>query len=418
MKVEYRKLTEIEPYGKNAKKHTDKQVLQIADSIKTFGFNQPLVVDTNGVIIVGHGRYAAASYLDMKEVPVMVLDIPEEQAKAYRLADNKLNESDWDMGLVIAELKELSLPMVDLTGFSRKLVVTLDDHDDDVPEVPKVAKSKYGDLYELGEHRIICGDSTKSEDFIRLMGGVKADMVFTDPPYNVNYSGSGKNTTNTIMNDKMEDSQFLIFLNDCFKVVTESIKAGAGLYVFHSPTTQKTFEEALMLNDIEVKYQLIWNKPSAGMGMGDYRNKHEPFFYCAVKGIKPVFYGDRTNTTVIDFHKTEEALISWAKQMKADEQAGKTTIWTMSREKVQDYVHPTQKPVELVMYALNNSSKVEDVVLDPFLGSGSTLISCEKTNRTCYGSELDPKYADVIVQRWVDYTGNRNIKKNGEPIIW
>jgi site-specific DNA-methyltransferase (adenine-specific) len=349
---------------------------------------------------------------------MIVLDISEEKAKAYRLADNKLNESEWDMDLVIAELKELSLPMVDLTGFSRKLVVTLDDHDDDVPEVPKVAKSKYGDIYELGDHRIICGDSTKPEDFIRLMGWVKADMVFTDPPYNVNYQGSGKNTTNTIMNDKMGDVQFQAFLTDCFKVVSESIKGGAGLYVFHSPTTQAAFEQALAVNNIEVKSQLIWNKPSAGLGMNEYRAKHEPFFYCAVKGAKPMFYGDRTNTTVIDFHKTEEALLSWAKQMKADEQAGKTTIWTMKREKVQDYVHPTQKPVELVMYALNNSSKVEDIVLDPFLGSGSTLISCEKTNRTCYGSELDPKYADVIVQRWVDYTRNRNIIKNGEPIIW
>jgi len=250
------------------------------------------------------------------------------------------------------------------------------------------------------------------------MGGVKADMVFTDPPYNVNYSGSGKNTQTTILNDKMGTAQFREFLISCFKVMKESIKTGAGMYVFHSPTTQATFEEALSKNDIEVKYQLIWNKPSAGMGMGDYRNKHEPFFYCAVRGTDPRFYGDRTNTTVVDFHKSVEALTAWAKQMKADEQAGRTTIWTMKREKVQDYVHPTQKPVELVMYAINNSSKVEDVVLDLFLGSGSTLIACEKTNRVCYGSELDPKFMDVIVQRWVDFTGNRNIKKNGEAILW
>lgn len=418
MKITYRPITEIEPYGKNAKKHPDTQVLKIADSIKEFGFNQPIVVDKDNVIIVGHGRFMAANYLGLAEVPVMTLDISEEKAKAYRLADNKLNESDWDMSLVIAELKDLSLPMLDLTGFDRRLVLDLDDKEDDVPEVPVTPKSKYGDLYELGNHRIICGDSTKSEDFIRLMGGVKADMVFTDPPYNVNYKGTGKNTSTTILNDKMGQAQFKEFLVACFKVMRESIKAGAPLYVFHSPTTQGTFEDALNLNGMVVKSQLIWNKPHAGLGMNEYRAKHEPFFYATVKDEKPSFYGDRTNTTIIDFQKSDAQLTAWAKKQREAEKAGRTTIWTMKREPVSDYVHPTQKPVELIMYALANSSKVEDTILDPFLGSGSTLIACEKTNRNCYGSELDPKFVDVIVERYVEYSGNRSIKKNGENIIW
>lgn len=418
MQVTYRPIHDIKPYGKNAKKHPEKQVMQIADSIKEFGFNQPIVVDKENVIIVGHGRYQAAHYLGLAEVPVFVADIDEEKAKAYRLADNKLNESEWDMQLVIAELKELSLPMVDLTGFKRSLVLNADGKDDEVPTVPKVARSKPGDLYEMGSHRLICGDATKPEDFLRLMQGTKADMVFTDPPYNVNYSGSGKNTSEGIMNDKMSAASFREFLVACFKVMREHVKASAGLYVFHSPTTQAQFEEALNANGMEVKYQLIWNKPSAGMGMGHYRNKHEPFFYAAVKDTSPNFYGDRTHTTVVDFQKTDAAMLKWMKDMREAEQNGKTTIWTMKREPTSDYVHPTQKPVELIMYALSNSSKVEDVVMDPFLGSGSTLIACEKTNRSCYGSELDPKYADVIVQRWVDYTGNRNIKLNGEEILW
>lgn len=418
MKITYVPINDIKPYGKNAKKHPDKQVIQIANSIKEFGFNQPIVVDKENVIIVGHGRYQAAHYLDLQEVPVLVVDIPEEKAKAYRLADNKLNESAWDMQLVIAELKELSLPMVDLTGFSRSLVLNPDKKDDEVPEVPKVAKSKPGDVYEMGNHRIICGDATKAEDFIKLMKETKADMVFTDPPYNVNYTGSGKNTSEGIMNDKIGQAQFREFLIACFKVMRERVKDHAGMYIFHSPTTQVQFEEAINMNGIEIKDQLIWKKPHNALGQNDYRRNHEPFFYCQVKGIKAKYYGDRMPVTAWDFHKTEAQLIAWAKQMIEAESTGKNTVWTMSREPLQDYVHPTQKPVELIMYALNNSSKVEDVVLDPFLGSGSTLIACEKTNRSCMGSELDPKFVDVIVQRWVDYTGNRNIKLNGEPITW
>lgn len=169
---------------------------------------------------------------------------------------------------------------------------------------------------------------------------------------------------------------------------------------------------------MEVKSQLIWNKPHAGLGMNEYRAKHEPFFYATIKDEKPSFYGDRTHTTIIDFQKSDAQLTAWAKKQREAEKAGRTTIWTMKREPVSDYVHPTQKPVELIMYALANSSKVEDAILDPFLGSGSTLIACEKTNRNCYGSELDPKFVDVIVERYVEYSENRNIKKNGENIIW
>jgi len=156
----------------------------------------------------------------------------------------------------------------------------------------------------------------------------------------------------------------------------------------------------------------------AALGWGDYRWKHEPFFYATIKGIKTIFYGDRTNVTVLDFNKTDAQLLSWAKKQREAEKNGKTTIWSMKRESVTEYVHPTQKPVELITYAIFNSSKVDDIVLDPFLGSGSVLIACQKTNRTCYGVEFDPKYVDVIIQRYVDYTDNRQIIKNGEQIIW
>lgn len=418
MQIEQRPIGGIEPYGKNAKKHPEKQVQKIADSIREFGFNQPIVVDKDNVIIVGHGRYLAAHLLGLEVVPVLQMDIDEEKAKAYRLADNKLNESEWDMELVIAELKGLSLSSVDLTGFDRRLVLNSDEKDDDVPALPEVARTAVGDLYEFGSHRLLCGDSTKQEAMFGLMQGSKAYMVFTDPPYNVNYKGSGKNTSEGIMNDKMENASFLEFLAAAFANVHAVTKDGGGWYIFHDPSTQRIFESALNTNGIEVISQLIWNKPSAGLGGNAYRSKHEPFFYAGVKDATLQFYGDRTHTSVLDFHKSEEQLTKWAKQQKVAEKEGRTTIWTMKRSPVQEYVHPTQKPIELIMYTLHNSSKVGDVVLDPFLGSGSTLIACEKTNRACYGMELDPKFVDVIVERWCEYTGNRTVKKNGEEIQW
>lgn len=396
----------IKPYSKNAKKHPLKQLKQVAASIKKFGFNQPLVVDKNNMVIVGHGRLEAAKLLGLTDVPVITVDLTEEQAKAYRLADNKLNESEWDMGLVIEELKELSEPMLELTGFDKDLILEPDEKDDVVPEdAPPVAK--LGDVWALGRHRLMCGDSTSLEAVEALMDGQKADMVVTDPPYNINYKGQGKNTSNTILNDDVLTEDFDVFLEKVFECFRANIKAGAGLYVFHASRTQMNFEKALDKTGFEIKNQLIWNKPMSALGWGDYRWKHEPFFYACVKGGNPQFFGDRTHSTVWDFQKTEQQLLAWAKRMKKLESEGKTTIWSMKRDSVAEYVHPTQKPVELITYALANSSKAGDILLDLFGGSGSTLIACEKTNRTCYMMELDPKYCDVIIKRYEDYTGNK-----------
>lgn len=407
----------IKPYEKNAKKHPQKQIQQVANSIKEFGFNQPVVVDKNGVLIVGHGRLEAAKLLGLKEIPTITVDLTEEQAKAYRLADNKLNESEWDMGLVIEELKGLSDEMFDLTGFDKDLIIEPDAKDDEIPEdVP--SRAKLGDLFELGRHRVLCGDSTQEEAFLALCGGNKADMVFTDPPYNVNYSGSGENTKNVILNDKMSDEAFDTFLVEVFNRIKENIKSSAGCYVFHSHKTSTDFEKALAQAGFTIDTQLIWNKPSAGMGMNDYRTKHEPFFYTYLSKDDKNFYGDRTGTTVWKIPKDEDKAFKWFKRIQESLEQGNTTVWTMSRANVNEYVHPTQKPVELPAVAITKSSKAEDIVLDTFLGSGTTLIASEKTGRICYGMELDPKYIDVIVQRYVDYTGNESIKLNGEPIIW
>lgn len=419
-KIEYLRLEHIKPYERNAKKHPKKHIDQIAASIHEFGFLVPVVIDQNGELVAGHGRHLAAQKLGLETIPAVCAEhLNEEQIKAYRLADNKLNESDWDMKLVVEELRELSLPMLDLTGFSRDLLLKDEDKDDNVPSAPKTPRTKMGDVYELGKHRIVCGDSTKPETYAKLMRGNSADMVFTDPPYNVNYSGRGEKTKHQkIENDALAKPAFGEFLHGFFQSAVTVVKAGAGWYIFHSSSSQDQFRIALEEAGLAVRAQLIWNKPTASMGWGDYRWKHEPFFYAGREGQKITFYGDRSNKTVIDFHDDEKKLIAWVKREKLAEKEGRATIWSIGRDNVNNYEHPTQKPVELMSYAIVNSSKADDIVLDPFMGSGSTLIAAEKTERIAYGIELDPVYTDVIIQRWVDYTGITDVVKNGEVETW
>lgn len=394
----------VTPYEKNAKQHPKDQVEKIANSIREFGFNQPIVTDKDGVIIVGHGRYQAALSLGLVEVPVVKVSLNTDQANAYRLADNKLNESEWDMALVIEELKTLDENLIDLTGFSKDLLIEVDEKDDVVPTGAKGDLVKQGEMWKCGDHIIMCGDSTAADDVGKLMYPLKADMVFTDPPYNVNYKGGGKETSNGIMNDNMSAEQFDQFLDKVFKNYHDFMKSGGGAYVFHSTSTQKQFEDAMSRAGFEIKNQLIWNKPMAALGWGDYRWKHEPFFYAGIKGVPTKFYGDRTNATVIDMHDDEEKLLKWVKREMKLQREGKTTVWTMKRDPVNEYVHPTQKPVELITYALFNSSKEGDIVLDLFGGSGSTMIACHKTGRIARIMELDPKYVETILTRFAQYT--------------
>jgi len=364
-------VAEIKPYEKNAKAHPKKQVEQIAASIKEFGFNQPIVVDEQNTVIVGHGRLEAAKILGLTDVPTITVKLTDEQSRAYRLADNKLNESEWDMNLVIEELKGLSEPMLELTGFDKDLLIEPDAQDDVIPEnVPPTAK--LGDLYLLGNHRVLCGDATKREDVERLMDGKKADMVFTDPPYGVDYDG-GMKEWKVIENDGA--SQFEQIIQDAFKNLAVASKEGSGWYIWHASNTSEAFYKALRLAGRKVSAQIVWVKNNMAGGFGDYRGKHEPCIYSHGQ-----FYAGR------DQH----------------------TVWNENKET--NYQHPTQKPVLLGVKAITNSSKAEDIILDLFLGSGSTLIAAEKTGRICYGMELDPKYVDVIVKRWEDYTGQKSVK--------
>lgn len=360
-------ISKIKPYLKNAKKHPAKQVDQIAASIKEFGFNQPIVIDKQGIIIVGHGRYEAAKKLGLEEVPVITVDLTEEQAKAYRLADNKLNESDWDMDLVIEELKGLSEPMLDLTGFDKDLIIEPDEKDDIIPEnVPPQAK--LGDLWALGEHRVLCGDSTKKEDVERLMDGKKADMVFTDPPYGIALKVK-KNYASRKENKKAEEYEPI--LGD-----------------------EKEFDMTKVFENIDCKKWWVWG--------ADYLYRTIPNFQ---KGNLVVWAKRHSEAENKVFGSAFE--LCWVYPHCKKE------IWfiraiNQSREALG--AHPTQKPTELGVRAISRNTEDGGVVVDVFLGSGSTLIAAEKTGRICYGMELDPKYVDVIIKRWEDYTGQKAVK--------
>ena len=398
----------------NPRAATEKEAAELQKSIERFGFVEPIVVNSDSkrknIIIGGHFRVRTAKQLGITEVPVYYVKISSvEKEKELNLRLNK-NLGHWDAQLLVEFDENLLLDVGFESGELDEMFADLkldDDNekDDDVPEVPTETDTQAGNIWQLGRHRLMCGDATNAEHVRTLMNEQQADMVFTDPPYNVNYKGHGKNTSNTIANDNMEGVAFTQFLEKVFANYKTALKSGAGMYVFHSSSSQTQFEYALEKVGFEVKNQLIWNKPAAALGWGDYRWKHEPFFYCSVKGKKAQFYGNRKHSTVWDFQKTDAQLFAWAQKMKRAEEQGKTTIWSMSRDNSRDYVHPTQKPVELITYAMRNSSKSGDLVLDLFMGSGSTLIAAEKTERSCFGLELDPKYVDVIIKRWEDYTG-------------
>lgn len=382
------KIEELIPYEKNAKKHSKKQIQQVANSIKEFGFNQPIVVDKNNVVIVGHGRLEAAKLLGLSDVPVITVDLSEEKAKAYRLADNKLNESEWDMDLAIEELKGLSSDMIDLTGFDKDLIIEPDDKDDEVPEVPNVSKSKLGDLYELGNHRVLCGDSTKVEDVEKLMGGKLSDMIHTDPPYNVDYgvSKNPRHKIRTIENDKQSPEEWEDFCKKLFNIFEKYNKGDVYMWGASGPEGMR-MRLWLVESGCHWSTTIIWKKDRLVLTPANYQRMYEPCFY------------------------------GWFGKSSYDGGRKEVEVWDLKRPS-DSKLHPTMKPIELCSKAIVNSSKERDIILDLFLGSGSTLIAAEKTNRVCYGIELDPKYIDVIVQRYVDYTGNNKIKLNGKEIVW
>jgi len=376
------------PYAKNSRTHSDAQVAQIAASIKEFGWTNPILIDGTKGIIAGHGRLMAARKLGYSKVPVIELkDMTESQKKAYVIADNQLAmNAGWDMDLLKIEVADLDEDGFDLEllGFDSKMLnsllapeVTEGLTDEDaIPETPKEPKTKLGDVYILGEHRLMCGDSTSIEAVETLTQGL-VDILVTDPPYNVNYEGATKDKLK-IMNDSMDDEQFRQFLRDAFVAADAVMKQGAVFYIWHADSEGYNFRGACRDAGWKVRQTLIWAKDSMVMGRQDYHWKHEPCLYGWKEGSAHLWAADRKQTTIIECKKP----------------------------RVND-IHPTMKPVELMEYQILNNTKGQDVVLDLFGGSGSTLIACEKTGRKARLMELDPKYCDVIVKRWEDFTGKK-----------
>lgn len=403
------------------KKPNPEEIKRLAERIARKGFSAPVFVwhDHDGLILDGHQRLKALDLLAKRGetlpddlVPVVAIRADTLEAAKEKVAEynSRYSEIDPDFArdwFVGCDLGDVLIPGLELAPL--ELDADKELIEDDVPAVEEEARVvQRGDVFCLGDHVLMCGDSTDPEDVRVLMDGCKADMVFTDPPYNVNYRGTGENTSTGILNDRMSDDAFAAFLDATFARYREHARETAGLYVFHSASTQTQFEQAMAAHGFEVRAQLVWNKPSASLGWGDYRYKHEPCFYASTAGKDPAFYGDRTHATVLDFTKSDEELLKILRHAREAERDGRTTVWTMKREPVGDYVHPTQKPVELVGYALRNSSKAGETVLDLFAGSGSTLIACEKLGRECRTMELDPRYVETILRRYTLYADGKH----------
>jgi len=395
MELIKKKVSELIPYINNSRTHSEEQITQLISSIKEFGFTNPILIDKENSIIAGHGRLLAVKRLGLEEVPCIIISgLTKTQIKALIIADNQLAlNAGWDLEKLSVEIEGLEDDKFDISllGFDDKFLNDLLfkeneglTDEDATPDEPENPKSKLNDIWILGSHKIICGDSTKPEDYKSLFKDHIADMIFTDPPYNVDYSGRGKNDLGKIINDNMDENKFILFLDDVFKLMSDNLKPLSILYVCHpdSHSKPKIAFEIAFDKYFKKSSTLIWNKGNAGMGWQDYRSQHEPILYGWKEGKgKHNFYGDRT----------------------------KTSIWNVKRDSTSQYKHPTQKPVELVKEAILNSSKEKDIVFDPFSGSGSTLIACEKLNRICYGIELDNKFVDVIIQRWQQFTGKEAI---------
>ena len=385
MNIVYRSPAELIPYRKNAKEHDKKQISNVAKSIKKYGFQQPIVVDKNMVIIVGHCRHLAALKLGLEEVPVVVADnLTDEQVKEFRLVDNKSNESDWIMEFLQEEIP--LLPGLEDFEFDWKLpqVEELDAVEDDYEgELPDVPKSKLGDIYQLGRHRLMCGSSTDPAQVEALMDGRQADMLLTDPPYNVDYHGGNHGSHDehakgmTIQNDNMSEDAFIDFLSDAFESADAVMKPGAVFYIWHADRQCYAFHLACKKTGFQVRETLIWLKQQLILGRNDYHYKHEPCIYGWKEGANHLWASDRKQTTVLEF----------------------------DRPRVND-IHPTMKPVKLFDYQMKNNTKGGDIVLDLFGGSGTTIIAAEQNGRCGYCMELDPKYVDAILDRYISYKGS------------
>lgn len=376
MKTQMMKLADLKPYADNAKKHDETQIKNVMQSIKDFGIIQPLVVDKDNVLIIGHCRLIACKRLKLKEVPVVRLeDLTPEEANKLRLLDNKLNESEWDFDLLADQIPDLDFSDYDIDWELPDIASETDIVEDEVPEeVEPISQPQ--DIWILGKHRLMCGDSTDTAAIEMLMGGDKADLYITDPPYNVDYQGKTKDKLK-IQNDKMSNDNFRQFLHDAFSAADAVLRKGAVFYIWHADSEGYNFRGACFDVGWKVRECLIWNKNSMVMGRQDYQWKHEPCLYGWKDGASHLWASDRKQTTVMEYDRPNR-----------------------------NGEHPTMKPVGLFAYQISNNTHEDDHVLDSFGGSGTTIMACEQLNRTGYVMELDPHYCDVIIQRYINFKGS------------
>jgi len=387
MELVTKNTSDLIPYVNNSRTHSEEQVNQIISSIKEFGFTNPILIEQDNGIIAGHGRIMAAKKMGLKEVPcVIVKGLTKTQIKALNIADNQIAlNAGWDLEKLKLEIQGLNEDEfnLDILGFTKNQIddflftetIGLTD-EDEVPETPEKPISKLGDIWKLGNHRLMCGDSTKKEDIKKLCIN-PVDLLLTDPPYNIDYEGGSKKR-DKIANDKIDN--FREFLIKCFLNAGSVMKAGASYYIWYADTESYNVRGSVMDAGWTIRQNLIWNKDNSTFGRSDYHWKHEPCLYGWIDGASHNWMGDRKQTTVIEFKRPSKSEL-----------------------------HPTMKPVGLMEYQITNNTRGKDIVLDLFGGSGSTLIACEKLDRICNIIEFDPKYCDVIIKRWQNFTGKEAI---------
>lgn len=404
-KLEMVKVLELIPYVNNARTHSQEQVNKLRSSLREFGFVNPVIIDADKNVIAGHGRLMAAKEEGITEVPCVLVDyLTEAQKKAYILADNRYaQDAGWDEELLRLEIEALEGMDFDvsLTGFNEDEISDLfagadtsDTQDDDFDlsdALEKAAFVERGDVWVVGRHRLMCGDATSEEDVATLMDGKKANLIITDPPYNVAFESSDGLS---IKNDKMENEKFYEFLLSAFKNMAAHLEKGGAAYVFHADTEGLNFRKAFIDAGFHLAGCCIWVKNSLVLGRSDYQWQHEPVLYGFLQNGKHY----------------------WSKNAGRSQ----TTIWNFDKPK-KNKNHPTSKPLDLLAYPIGNSSQENTIVIDTFGGSGSTLMTCEQTNRICHTMELDEKYASVILRRYVEDTDdaeNVYVIRNGEKLMY
>ena len=395
-------IDKLVPYVNNARTHSAEQIIKLRSSLREFGFVNPIIIDRDFNVIAGHGRLMAAKEEGISEVPCVFADfLTDAQKKAYILADNRMAmDAGWDEELLKIEMEELQNLGYDLgyTGFDEKELADLfgiddkevkDDEFDLTAALEKASFVERGDVWFVGKHKLMCGDATSSEDVAKLMEDKKANLILTDPPYNVAFKSSDGLT---IQNDSMKNNDFYEFLFSSFKNMAEHLENGGAAYIFHADTEGLNFRKAFIDAGFHLAGCCIWVKDSLVLGRSDYQWQHEPVLYGFMQNGKHPWYSDRKQTTIWNFDKPKK-----------------------------NSNHPTSKPLDLLSYPINNSTQANAIVIDTFGGSGSTLMACEKMNRICYTMELDEKYASVILRRYVEDTNdseNVYVIRNGEKILY